>query len=323
MKSNSGGNTGPVETREAFLQSCGGFVDWFTDSFNEFGSFDHGWRTRSGRHKSGYPKNTRWSCTSIFSAYQQYRWPAVVDSDIKQCNWSGRELPETTRYLEQLQCALNKAIDNDEGELTRELCNCVLRWGGVATRPHIAADIKTGVTVENLPTHLNDMRRQLDKLTNEGFSDTDFSYCDPHGFVMRIDSGTTKIFSLLCNSFIIYDGRVASAMAMLVLRWWNTLEAAEKLRLENELPKNLRFSYDAIAQGRKPDLPGKEFLQPLKVGSLRSKENIRVTWLIEEALRRDKLRSQQASNFSTIENQSHALRAVEAALFMIGYAVNT
>ena len=52
-------------------------------------------------------------------------------------------------------------------------------------------------------------------------------------------AGTTKVYSLLLDDFIIYDSRVASALAWLTLRWWTTRSGSSAS--SSTLPRTLRF----------------------------------------------------------------------------------
>jgi len=304
-----------LETRESFIKDAQGFIDWFVVALNEFPNYRHEWRSYGNRRKTGLPKNTLWECTSLYSAFRQYIW-------------NEENFHESSEQLKILHSSLNEAILTENFEDTREGCKAILAWGGVLEKPNVSKAIKETISSGDLPLHLRETTKHINQLTSTGFTENDLTFTDQNGHDFRLDSGTTKIYALLCESFIIYDGRVASALAMLVLIWWNTLDEKEQLAHNGSIPDCLRFSYDhhklvksTNTHIRTPDLPGCEVLRGLQVGTQRVKENIRSTWLIEEALVRDRIKANAASNFILIDNKVQAVRAVEAALFMIGYSV--
>jgi len=70
---------------------------------------------------------------------------------------------------------------------------------------------------------------------------------------LRFNSGMTKVYSLLIDDFIIYDSRVAAALAWLAKRWW-TIDCGQPA---HTLPQLLRFAClpanGAMARYRNPD----------------------------------------------------------------------
>jgi hypothetical protein len=118
----------------------------------------------------------------------------------------------------------------------------------------------------------------------------------------------TKIYSLLVDDFIIYDSRVGAALGLLVVRYCQ----AQNL---STIPPLLRFPWapanetNTVApKNRNPSIGN------LCIGQIRRAEehvrwNLRASWLLRELVGK----SQQFSE------QGNSLRALEAALFMIGY----
>lgn len=126
---------------------------------------------------------------------------------------------------------------------------------------------------------------------------------------LRFNSGMTKVYSLLINDFIIYDSRVAAALAWLIRRWW-----ADDLRQPvSSLPSSLRFGC----------LPGNGKMAPFRnpdkavFTTLRSNPakhymwNVRANWVLNAALAK-------AGGPRYYPN----LRSIEAALFQLGVKVS-
>lgn len=125
---------------------------------------------------------------------------------------------------------------------------------------------------------------------------------------LRFNSGMTKVYSLLIDNFIIYDSRVAAALAWLAKRWW-TIECGEPA---HTLPQHLRFAClpanGAMAHCRNPDVT----LFPMIVANPNEHYlwNVRANWLLADSLR-----------VAGVNSHFSSLREVEAALFKMGNRV--
>lgn len=171
----------------------------------------------------------------------------------------------------------------------------VFHWGGVYTtrgnRGWLAANHAGLLMV--LQAVIHDYARGDDTSTVVG---------------LRFNSGMTKVYSLLIADFIIYDSRVAAALAWLVKQWW-TIDQGMAART---LPDLLRFgclpANGAMANYRNPDAT------VFKTLAARPSEhytwNVRANWLLADALRIAGPRSRFSS-----------LREIEAALFQMGNRV--
>jgi hypothetical protein len=133
--------------------------------------------------------------------------------------------------------------------------------------------------------------------------------------IRRFNAGMTKIYALLVPEFVIYDSRVAAALAWLVTRW--CIET--KLTL---VPDLLRFpcmrpkegDNPAIRKVRNPSCG--QFRFPWLHGAVNHAHwNLRASWILSAALNA----SRQEPEQNVFLDQSNPLRALEAALFMWGY----
>lgn len=126
---------------------------------------------------------------------------------------------------------------------------------------------------------------------------------------LRFNSGMTKVYALLLEDFIIYDSRVAAALAWLVRRWW-----VDDLRQTvNSLPSSLRFGClpgnGKMALFRNPDRS--VFTTLRSDPAAHYLWNVRANWLLGAAL----AKAERPVNFPD-------LRSIEAALFQMGRKVS-
>jgi len=319
---------GARDDRAEFLRDAGGFVTWLVGALNQFPDFTHCWRARGHINQSGFSQGTLWACTSLFGAYQQYVWPAAVNSQTP--HWKGRFFEESETFLSSKGALLNTAISTNQANQARDYAIDILYWGGVGRRPAVAPHLRAGgIPNPQFLPHLRETADHLVMVYKYGFPAGYTGFNDKNGHALRIDSGTTKIYSLLIDEFVMYDGRVASALAFLVRIWWKSQHTKTNPVNYAGIPERLRFSYDAAAghEHRNPNPIGPAgnrmpLFPRLGVNADRIKENIRASWLLDEVLAIDQRKGGQRSNFSFLTPLSRRLRALEAAIFMVGYDVS-
>lgn len=140
----------------------------------------------------------------------------------------------------------------------------------------------------------------------------DFSGFDRNEY--RMNAGFTKIYALKFDDFIIYDGRVGAAFGLLVRKYIEILNNNKP----EETPVSLRFPWGAGLSAstkitRNPSDDKYKFPQ-LRAGSEHAKWNMRANWILKEV-------ANYCGDFWGITDPQEKLRALEAALFMIGYGV--
>lgn len=123
---------------------------------------------------------------------------------------------------------------------------------------------------------------------------------------LRSNAGTTKIHSLLLPNFVIYDSRVAAALAWLAFQWANSEP--------QHIPEHLRFAcMRANSTKDKKRSPHPEtfpyFAATGDKHHHHAKWNLRANWIIEAAT----TSAQEQANRNKLTS-----RELEAALFMIG-----
>ncbi|MEI5996304.1 hypothetical protein H3V53_03500 [Paraburkholderia bengalensis] len=132
-----------------------------------------------------------------------------------------------------------------------------------------------------------------------------------------LDSGTTKIFSSVCENFATSDGRVGAALGALVARWNEEANGGD----HKAIPECLRFGHWPQDKNRwrdpKPDHHPRHVYPILsEANGLRIGQNLRVNWVC-----RFLATAANGTGFTVFKCAAKRVRPLEAALFMVGYAV--
>jgi hypothetical protein len=204
-----------------------------------------------------------------------------------------------------MRAELIKALKENDNRRTRNAAVVVMRWGGV-----VRGNVSWLTARQNgLAQLLKEVRAAL-----HGGDVTREPLASPS---LRFNAGMTKVYSLICNDFIIYDSRVAAALAWMVARFQKKT-GADPASLEG-----LRFALPAhkeSATAREPKRrnPSNELLTfpRLAAGSQYAAWNLKANWLLNAVLDHPNARE---SGFAKLGDRRAQLRALEAALFMLGY----
>ncbi|WP_260466467.1 hypothetical protein [Pseudomonas luteola] len=269
------------------------FTDWLGGQLDS-DLFQHTYRNR----RSG--KN--WTCSSLYNAFETYYWPHPEN---KRLGYSKGHTPEENGHaLAALRLSLQAGLHQEADMLEAALD--VMRWGGVTA--HNANWLKANQA--GLADVLLKTRDALDAgdLTNALLLDAG----------LRFNAGMTKVYSLLCTDFIIYDSRVAAALGWIVVKYCE----AHKLQT---VPEALQFPWAAAKESgrgsakRRDPSSGLLTFPRLRSGSHHALWNCKASWLLHAVLDHPKAKD---SKFQKVGAPNDPLRALEAALFMIGYDLN-
>ncbi len=140
----------------------------------------------------------RWSCDSLTDAFRQYRW--------NRESWR-----ENKTRLDSYRRDLREAVGNDDVDRAADACERILRWGGVWAR--------NGAYLQRRRSSLLDELRHLRAVIDGDHTPSPNEMRrDPSGAdtECRMNAGFVKIYSLLCDHCVIYDGRVGAALGLLV-----------------------------------------------------------------------------------------------------------
>lgn len=274
-------------------------TEYLSDPFAE--KFIH-WLSNNldtGVTKHSYINSTQkklWSCDSIFDAYQKYYWkfPAIPSYRIN----AGSTFEESKNALKVLQMSLINSIQKNQIEDVCEATKAVMAWGGVK--------YKNINWLENNKNSLPGILTEV-KIALNGNSTDAYPINDKN---LRFNSGMTKIYSLICDKFIIYDSRVAAALGLFI----NKFCSESSLQ---KVPDSLAFPHMPAKGSHCRNPSNKNFHFPiLRTGSHHAIWNLKASWLLDAILTHENSRN---SGFNQMGE--YKLRALESALFMIGYEI--
>jgi hypothetical protein len=241
------------------------------------------------------------------------RWLSKTQDDLyekwfKGYQWgrgkSRKDYWETQKELDAYAKELKNAIKGNNNENVQNVCAKILHWGGMYGKyPKISGD---GVI-------------QYLEYAKAGFTTAKIEKNDTFPGI-ELNSGYVKIYSLLFDKFIMYDGRVGAGLCYLVRKF------CEKSDLK-EVPEELKFTFGPGKQtkdpkNRNPCKGNYKFTNHNNTSEKnrinRIRRTIMANWLVEKALT-----GNVNSHFNMDEKLknlpvSQKMRAFEAALFMLG-----
>jgi len=279
-------------TKNDYLEnsSVKGYLEWFRRLvLGGPGSLRHSYGIRPrGRGQ----RSQRWSCGSLQEAWQQYEWKVNTRHDFNY----------NKGILDGLQRDLRDALRDTEESDALKACIEVQKWGG--TEKNIPA-LERLSAKETLLSYLPQCKVAFAAADETGRLNR------PNSF--RSNAGFTKIYSLLCNGFVIYDSRVAAALGKLIVDWCG----GQPVPLP-DVPAGLRFRWkvgkeDENAQAPKNRNPsrGPYKLSQWHTTGPHAVSNVWANWLLGAAI--------PTGSLWGLTDPADKLRALEAALFMIGY----
>ena len=250
---------------------------------------------------------------TLYCALEGYRWPHVTNNGLQPHHCTNWPFPEGARFhlpansilpvneavLDRLKAGLRDAMSTN-GNDPAPWVAAILIWGGVYTKTK-----NGGGNRGWLERNCN----QIKSIVNDTMEALSADDDDLIEFLnLRFNSGMTKVYSLLLENFIIYDSRVAAALAWLVWQWCRSRDPAVPL------PPLLAFACPTARGGgiRNPDEAAFPYLnvKPRE----HAKWNLRANWILQEAFTLP-----NSGKTSIAPGNFNSLREVEAALFTMGY----
>lgn len=271
----------------------GEFVAWMSTRLDD-GTFAHGYTLRKTKEP--------WACTSLFNAVERYRWTYVALPEYGL--EAGSDFASNVNVLDRLQKELRAGLAAGDTDRVLVAATAVMKWGGV---------------VNHNVSWLNAWREDLCRIIGETRDAINAGDTDHPVFArseLRFTSGMSKVYSLVCDDFAIYDSRVAAALCRAVV-----LFCRETGR--NRVPAALDFPWAAAKSSPNASNPpvrnaardGYTF-QRLVRGRSYVVWNMKASWLLAAIASH---RNTQDSAFARLDSTAQRLRATEAALFMFGY----
>ncbi len=262
----------------------GGFVSWIADRLDVPGSLVHSYTMRKTR--------VQWCCDYLLSAFRAYEWRFGVRDPYSGQWLSGTTFTQSAEALVSIGQHLKDAIAADDHDRALKGCQAVLQWGGIRRGQYITRLGRSLVPV---------LRRSAEDLSDPGL---DLSMLPE----IPMNSGWTKIYSLLVDGFSMYDSRVAAALCMMV----GMYSIDRDLRAIPTELRLCRLEHMATVDRSPPYLPD-QFPIARYASSDHLRSNIMTNWILGESIRL------RPSQFSAMEPSGRGLWALQSALFMIGY----
>ncbi len=262
------------------------FIRFFADKI--CGAFEHKYIVRQ--------TGKNWSCTNIKDASLKYQWP-WRGSDNTLCN--------NALALDRLQINLRNAYKIQNSNALVQSSIDVFNWGGVTNGN------KDSVTI-NKQSLINFYTSTISQLHLDGDDQL-------LGNVWNMNSGFSKVYSLLSMNMIMYDSRVGAALGYLVKQCaiqhkWKTIPPEllfpfgpprNSLASANPLNRNPGF-YHGV---RFPSFSGRPALQSIFM--------LRASWIVEAVIKKLECIDEKDLKCGQLKIPMH--RFIEAGLFMIGY----
>lgn len=251
---------------------------------------------------------------TLAAAKNRYCWPksrTVIETPESVITLTRNScLQRNQQVLDELSKGIRDclAAKRPDEEALAGWVRAIMVWGGVYTETKNGGG-NAGWLKENRETLAVYLKRILPAL-----SDPSGDLPNPEGD-LRSNAGTTKVHALILSDFVIYDSRVAAALAWLVKQWASEHDVSP-------IAEHLRFACmraNTPSTRPKPRSPDPViFPYFAATGHIRNHRkhatwNLRANWVLREAL--DKAIN-SAGGKSALSFQS--VRDVEAALFMMG-----
>jgi len=270
------------------------FTKWLATALND----------KSITHSYTMPGDKQINFSGLEDALYQYYWRFKVQIPGKQRKREGEDYAASAEVLTILSQGLSNSIRlanlPEKNPAIRDWSIAVMKWGGV-----------TNGNVKWLNANVNNLADKIEDTSNilRGNND-DLNILRP--VITRFNAGMTKIYSLLLEDFIIYDSRVAAALAWLVVCWCreNRLAAVPELLQFSCMPPN-QDNNARIQKIRNPSNGGYSFPWMNNNPSRHAHWNLRASWILAKAI--------NTSKGTRFHAHINPLRALEAALFMWGY----
>ena len=261
--------------KEAYLAegNVDQFVEWAGHLVRGEWGLEHTWKG----------KGPEFRCSSLYEAFQSYRWPNSVNGD---------RFIDTVRKFDRFRQQFESVgIISDKDDQVRFIANAkaVAGWGGIHRLKFDDWDL---MTPSHLQAHIEYVKSKLDPAC----ADTD------NLRRIRMSSGFSKIYAALIPGFPIYDSRVACALACLVRLYCRqaNLSTTPSL-LELGMP-----DYQGNRGGRcNPSIRRDQ-------NEKYAKANLQFAWLMQGLVA-------EPGEFADVPKHLR-MHALQSALFMLGYA---
>jgi len=234
---------------------------------------------------------------SIEDAANKYQWPFSYTESATNKKITGTTYEHSIREFTKFRKSLKKGIDTNNDRLCSDTCKDILAWGGVLNKGK-NREKANSITAQYLKEVIAFFSNK-----NLSLNDNLKPLCSNNELTMN--AGFTKIYALLMDNFIIYDGRVGGALGKLVIGFLHS-----KIPKNTNIPDTLHFAW-GLSQGtdtKRIDPSDSIYtFRKLSSGKLHTNNNIRANWLLKKVINDSKTKMD--------------IWQLQSALFMLGYDV--
>lgn len=271
--------------RDEYLnkQDVRDFIEWAAKMVIGEWGLAQSWNSNDPRRRN--PR--QFDCQSLFEAYEKYCWDRDSFEDMAvRFDKFRRELKDATNA--------NPATSDDEDSFLRTAIS-IAEWGGSYRRGYLECLGNDALFIFKFNANRLDPKS----------ADTDKVSC-----VTYMNSGSSKIYSAMIDDFPIYDSRVGCGLTSLIKQFC-------KERRYNRVPPLLSLGVPLgrgdAGESRNPSDGFYEFPNIQGAQYTRHADsNLKAAWIL------GKLAEMEEGDFSKV-CRNRRVRALEAALFMIGY----
>ncbi|MDN7854314.1 hypothetical protein QZM81_00700 [Burkholderia cepacia] len=272
----------------------GEFVTWMSRRLDD-DTFKHAYTSRRTR--------THWACENLFDAYERYHW---TYGDLSGYGIpAGSSFDSSLHALETLQKELNAGLAVGNNERVHRAALGVMIWGGV-----------TNGNRKWLNDHKSELCHIISR-TRDAINAGDTENPLLADGDLRFTSGMSKVYSLVCDDFVIYDSRVAAALGRAVVQFCQ----AKGL---TDVPEGLDLAWAPAKSAPNAINPPERYAGQARLtfprlasGRVYAKWNMLASWLLTAIA--DHECTRRSAFVARIESRTRRLRSLEAALFMVGY----
>jgi hypothetical protein len=274
------------------------FIAWIESRLDMPGGFKHQYYLFKAKRE--------WRCNCLYQAYENYWWPYNMTCPIKGKQVSGTGINDSFEYMNLLAETFRSAVHREDAAMTCKSALAMLTWGGVLNHNR--------ERIVGMGAGICDYFKRIE----EGLNLSNARLGNHEGIF--INSGFTKLYFLLVDDFIMYDGRVGAALGLLGRLYAQETGLAK-------IPEMIEFSFGCgkvsagrQADGNRRDPSTEKYTLPGFIGNhtRHLNDNIKASWLLKE------LADKTVSSFALLPQEpplNKRLTAIQSALFMIGYDV--
>ena len=284
-------------TRDEYLaeEDVAGFVSWLVHVIKGDLPIIHSFTIRDRRRPQSCIEGDKFRVQNLEEAFLHYFWDR-------------KDFGQNAQVLALVQAAVNDSVENKTLCSTKHAIHEVLKWGagGVGTKLYTANWDWALQQGDDLVKHMSSGRLSMD---SDDLADSK-NFSQAKG--PRMNAGFTKYYALACQNSIIYDGRVGAALGLLVSKY-----CIEKK--QSTVPEELAFRWGAQsgknALNRNPSTGYLIFKKLPVEGKIWAEWNKKANWILQTAI--------EKADANWVNYKADGLRRLEAALFMLGYSMDT